>query len=409
VRQHAAQAEADVAGQADGDARAALRAALTEDTATEAMRSGALGAGLALDPSTRAAMEAAFQHPFDDVRIHTGSDAAQMASGLSARAFTVGNQIAFGGGEYAPGTGAGDALLAHELAHVVQQRHATSTGRGDSGALDADADRAAASALSALHGGEMSARETAAPSLRSGVGLQRCGGGGGAAAGALTFTSASHSPGAGGALSATPGGAGLNVKSSAYSTSGEVQASGGTDADAAAWDVGWLQTARISSRVGHYLGSPAKTKWTDSCPPNTRDGNPAGVAPWYDSANPSAKKSFTKTNTSLTVSLWDQPGSQFPWDTPDGLGKLDHTSGKDQFSSWIVVRKRAAPNTIQYINWENWEVDFSTTTNYASKGAKTVAGITGATTNAGSGAGKGGNNPTLGGSVCNDVSTQVWS
>src|SRR5262249_54949133 len=151
------------------------------------------------------------------------------------------------------------------------------------------------------------------------------------------------------------------------------------------------------------------TKYTDSTPPNTRDGNPAGTAPWYDNKNPSAYQHLTKTGTTVTVSLWDRPGTEFPWDTPDGAGKLDHTDGNDQFSSWAVVRKRSVRSSIQYMNWDNWEGDFSTTTTYASKGAKTVAGVTGKTTNTGAGAGQGGNTPNLTGTVANNVATQVWS
>ena len=55
-----------------------------------------------------------------DVRVHTGGASAQAAAGLSARAFTVGNDIHFNSGEFAPGAKEGDHLLAHELTHVVQ-------------------------------------------------------------------------------------------------------------------------------------------------------------------------------------------------------------------------------------------------------------------------------------------------
>ena len=383
----------------------------SEHAATELMRSGGMGPGRPLDGGARAAMEGVFQHDFSNVRIHTGEQASTLAGQLGARAFTVGHQIAFAAGNYAPGTPVGDALIAHELAHVVQQKGATSSERGDSHALDADADHAAAFAVSALHGGPMSAGAPATPSLRSGIGLQRCNGSGGGTSGggALTFSSASHTPGGGGAATATPGAAQLLVQSSAFSSAASVKATGGTDADAAGWDVGYLQTVRSAARVGHYLGSPAATRFTVALPANTRDGNPAGVAPWYDSANPSAKKAFTKTGTTESVSLWDQPGNPFPWDTPDGKGKLDKTDGKDKFTAWIVVRQRASPNTIQFINWETWEVDFSTTTNYASKGAKTVAAVTGATTATGSGAGQGASAPNLTGAVANNVATATWS
>lgn len=391
---------------------AALLASPDEHAAADFMRSGQLGAGQALSGSARAAMESAFLHSFSDVRIHTNESAGQLASALGARAFTVGNQIAFAPGLYDPGSPLGDALLAHELAHVVQQRGATSLGGGSSAALEADADHAAALAVSALHGGEMSSQTPAKPSLHSGLGLQRCpGGGGGGGASALTFSSSAFAAGAGGAVTATPTSAQLQVRSSAYASTGTVQATGGTNADAAGWDVGYLQTVTSLTPIGTYTrpAAGAPTQLAITVPNNTRDGNPAGTAPWYDSANPSGTKAFTTTASTETVTLWDQPMMPFPWDTPDGVGKLASTSGKAKFAAWVAVRKRAAPNTVQYINWETWEVDFSTTTNYAASGAKTVAGITGATTSTGSGAGQGANTPNLTGTVGNNLLAYTWT
>ncbi len=58
---------------------------------------------------------------FGDVRVHTGDTAVQTSRDLSARAYTVGSDIAFGAGEYELGTEGGRRLVAHELTHVVQQ------------------------------------------------------------------------------------------------------------------------------------------------------------------------------------------------------------------------------------------------------------------------------------------------
>lgn len=74
-----------------------------------------------LDAATRSFMETGFGTDFGAVRIHTGSDAARSAAGVAARAYTVGHDIVFGPGEYAPASSSGRRLLAHELAHVVQQ------------------------------------------------------------------------------------------------------------------------------------------------------------------------------------------------------------------------------------------------------------------------------------------------
>ena len=78
--------------------------------------------GRPLDAGTRAAMERGFGHDFGRVRVHTDGRAAAAAESVAARAFTVGSNVVFGAGEYRPGTPGGGRLLAHELAHVVQQQ-----------------------------------------------------------------------------------------------------------------------------------------------------------------------------------------------------------------------------------------------------------------------------------------------
>ena len=80
------------------------------------------GRGRPLDGEVRSFMEARFGQHLRGVRVHTGTPAAAAARAVGARAFTVGDDIVFGAGEYAPGTEAGKRLLAHELAHALQQR-----------------------------------------------------------------------------------------------------------------------------------------------------------------------------------------------------------------------------------------------------------------------------------------------
>ena len=74
-----------------------------------------------LDAATRARFEPRFGHDFASVRVHTDERAAASARAVQATAYTVGRDIVFVRGAYAPGTLAGQRLLAHELAHVVQQ------------------------------------------------------------------------------------------------------------------------------------------------------------------------------------------------------------------------------------------------------------------------------------------------
>jgi hypothetical protein len=78
--------------------------------------------GHRLPPGPRAQMEARFEQDFGDVQVHTGPEADAAAKALQAEAFAHGEHIGFANGTYSPGTQAGDERLAHELAHVVQQR-----------------------------------------------------------------------------------------------------------------------------------------------------------------------------------------------------------------------------------------------------------------------------------------------
>jgi hypothetical protein len=78
--------------------------------------------GQPLDPSARAFMEARFGHDFSNVRVHADHRAARSAEAVRAQAYTVGSDVVFGPGRYAPASRDGQRLLAHELAHVVHQR-----------------------------------------------------------------------------------------------------------------------------------------------------------------------------------------------------------------------------------------------------------------------------------------------
>ena len=80
-------------------------------------------AGKAIEPTTRRAMESRFGEDFSGVRVHTDGDAAATAERSGAQALTVGGDIMFGPGRYAPATSAGDALLDHELGHVQEGHH----------------------------------------------------------------------------------------------------------------------------------------------------------------------------------------------------------------------------------------------------------------------------------------------
>ncbi|NHN79643.1 DUF4157 domain-containing protein [Azotobacter chroococcum] len=77
--------------------------------------------GRPLELGLRQDMEQRFGHDFSQVRVHTGSAAEQSAREVNANAYTVGHDIVFGGGRFAPTSNAGQRLIAHELTHVMQQ------------------------------------------------------------------------------------------------------------------------------------------------------------------------------------------------------------------------------------------------------------------------------------------------
>ena len=141
-----------------------------------------LGEGQRLKSSLQARMERAFCEDFSGVRVHESAGAASLSSQFDARAFTVGDQVAFGAGQYRPGTLIGDALIAHELAHVVQQKNALERGKETGGkanqALERDANRSVLGAFSSMWGSAKSAAAGFAqgvkPVLQTGLRLQRC-------------------------------------------------------------------------------------------------------------------------------------------------------------------------------------------------------------------------------------------
>lgn len=120
--------------------------------------------GERLEPDVRAAMEARFAHDFGQVRVHTDAASAASARAVAADAYTVGSHVVFDTGRYAPRTAQGGRLLAHELAHTLQQQASPATDEiriANVAALESDADRAATNG--------------AAPRLRAAPGVMRQG------------------------------------------------------------------------------------------------------------------------------------------------------------------------------------------------------------------------------------------
>jgi uncharacterized protein DUF4157 len=105
------------------------------------------GRGAPLDPVVQEQAASALGDSFGDVRVHTDALASALARSVEARAFTTGSDIFFASGEFRPQSPSGRELIAHELAHVAQQRGAPTAGEmvvsqpGD--ALEQEAERAA--------------------------------------------------------------------------------------------------------------------------------------------------------------------------------------------------------------------------------------------------------------------------
>lgn len=91
------------------------------DAAPGSVNKALASPGKPLDPLLQQDMEQRFGHDFSRVRVHSDKDAEQSAREVSAHAYTVGQNIVFGLGRFAPGTQEGRRLIAHELTHVVQQ------------------------------------------------------------------------------------------------------------------------------------------------------------------------------------------------------------------------------------------------------------------------------------------------
>ena len=150
-----------------------------QDAANQRAR---MGKGIELDSSTKSKMEGAFGANVGDVKVHTESEGSAFAEELDAQAATIGKDIAFGAGKYKPGTPEGDALIAHELAHVMQQQGSAETGEMGSGAdysaMEEDAEGATRGVLGRLWGGMKSSfsnlKANAWPRLKSGLQVQRC-------------------------------------------------------------------------------------------------------------------------------------------------------------------------------------------------------------------------------------------
>jgi hypothetical protein len=114
------------------DASASMR---DGDAAPPSVGQALADPGTPLQSELRENMDQRFGFDFSRVRVHTGTSAEQSAREIDASAYTVGNDIVFGSGQWAPATSGGRRLIAHELTHVVQQSGQGGAQLGPSGIL----------------------------------------------------------------------------------------------------------------------------------------------------------------------------------------------------------------------------------------------------------------------------------
>ena len=176
-----------------GSALAGLKIALKRTGGTQRATPPAarvvarLGSGRSLAGDVRGRMERAFGRSFDAVEVHTDDAAGRLADEMDARAFTVGHHVGFGAAQYQPGTLVGDALLAHELAHVAQGSGRVATAarsdRSDDGeqtdghaesAAEHDADETAVAVVTRLWSGQGGDPVPISAAIRAGLTVRRC-------------------------------------------------------------------------------------------------------------------------------------------------------------------------------------------------------------------------------------------
>jgi hypothetical protein len=124
--------------------------------------------GRPLDSAARATMEPRFGRDFSQVQVHTDGQAAKSARAVNAMAYTVGRDIVFGEGQYRPDNLQGQKLLAHELAHTIQQNQATAYHRNLTASRNPVSERAAKLASQAVID-----RSPPLPQLNSSIGIAR--------------------------------------------------------------------------------------------------------------------------------------------------------------------------------------------------------------------------------------------
>jgi hypothetical protein len=276
-------------------------------------------AGQPLDASTLSHMESRFRRSFDHVRIHTDPDAASSARDVGALAYTVGPNIVFDSGRYAPGTSAGKRLLAHELTHTIQQ--------------------------------------SSAQQLQRAVDFT------------TSFTNLTLTQGAGATIGATT----FQYNDAVFSVDANVTANGDTEAELKDWDVGILQD-ELSGWERYYWtrnnadgrGRLVEKKFLVGSTPR-RDQAPGAATVWdadsehTDLSGVAAAAVGPRFRAATTVTTSDTPNGPDDldganvsgMDASDGTKNIHTFDSGGRFQTWISAHNKVTGD-FRHLRWINW-------------------------------------------------------
>jgi len=362
-----------------------------------------LGSGQPLDQTTRAFFEPRFGADFSPVRVHTDSRAAESAREVNAHAYTVGQDIVFGAGQFAPGTHDGRRLIAHELTHVAQQskpwafqarntvqRQTSDMAKGETSAETVGSEKAMSVCEPPC--GKFPWFEVAPDRFMSlcddSVSMS----------GPLVTTVGCPPSGSGTVVFVSGSPAWSLTNGCSYCT-----APASEKKPMPRVEVGYIQTVEKALSGGVYYKQDAAGKWKWSgnqwlCVANARDSHKTSSPPWF---GPDASGNFGPLQYPLCPSLADNPFVKLPSHKDGGTLRRMRIDGV--FHIWLIAKPATGP--IVFIH--SWDIALWVVTeladnghpcnqsawNYKFNGTKVTA----------SGPGKGSATPMLTGQTANNL------
>lgn len=318
--------------------------------------------GQPLERQAQSFMESRFGHDFSRVRIHADAQAAKSAQQIDAKAYTVGPDIVFGAGRYGPQTESGRLLLAHELAHVVQQgdqrglqEKLAISEPGDAGEMEADR----------IAQDVMRGRAGTIASRNTGVMLQRNPDVGFTISNMNIKEGKLDNPTDANGVVTWPLSFGVTSPIEVFP---DVEVTGSASDDCTAHTLGFLQTMHIHWANVHYKGQAAgdgSSIMSFDTPLPIRDGEPGTM--WYRSDNVATP---TKCNEQIDPHMDDYPSlNDIPKVRENSLtGKknfLSYITRGLHFVTTLVDDGPSGVTPLRFFYW-NYLMDISFKPNFAS-------------------------------------------